>query len=145
FRRVLLRSTARAQHVHGVVRPALDGGDWVLTDRFTDSSFAYQGGGRGLDPALIAGLERSVVGVRPGLTLLLDIDVERGRARISHRDPHPDRIERERDAFFERVRSSFLDRAAAEPERFRVLDAARPVDEVVAAAVGALRAWMATA
>ena len=142
---LLLMFAARAQHVRGVVRPALDGGAWVLTDRFTDSSFAYQGGGRGLDPALIAGLERSVVGIRPGLTLLLDIDVERGRARIRHRDPHPDRIERERDAFFERVRSTFLDRAAAEPERFRVLDAARPVDEVVAAAVGALRAWMATA
>ncbi len=138
---LLLMFAARAQHVRETVLPALERGAWVLCDRFTDSSFAYQGGGRGLDAALIAVLERSVVGIRPGLTLLLDIDVAAGRARIRGRDPQPDRIERERDAFFERVRATFLSRAAAEPARFRVIDASRGVDEVVAAALGALRAF----
>ena len=127
------------------MRPALERGAWVLSDRFTDSSYAYQGGGRGLDTALIAELEWKVVGIRPGLTLLLDIDVAQGRARIRGRDPRPDRIERERDAFFERVRAAFLARAAAEPERFRVLDASRPVEEVAAEAVLALRAGMEAA
>ncbi|MGY0651486.1 dTMP kinase [Luteimonas sp. A537] len=137
---LLLMFAARAQHVRAIVQPALERGAWVLCDRFTDSSYAYQGGGRGLDAGFIAGLERRVVGIRPGLTLLLDIDVAQGRARIRSRDPQPDRIERERDAFFERVRATFLARAAAEPARFRVVDASRPVDEVVAAALAALRA-----
>ena len=139
---LLLMFASRAQHVRATVRPALERGAWVLSDRFTDSSYAYQGGGRGLDTGLIAELEWKVVGIRPGLTLLLDIDVGQGRARIRGRDPRPDRIERERDAFFERVRAAFLARAAAEPERFRVLDASRPVDEVVADALLALRAYM---
>jgi len=136
---LLLMFAARAQHVRATVLPALERGAWVLCDRFTDSSYAYQGGGRGLDRDFIAGLERRVVGIRPGLTLLLDIDVAAGRARIQGRDPRPDRIERERDAFFERVRAAFLARAADEPERFRVVDASRPVGDVVAAAVAALR------
>ena len=136
---LLLMFAARAQHVRRTVLPALQRGAWVLADRFTDSSFAYQGGGRGLDAEFIAELERRVVGVRPRLTLLLDLDVAEGRARISGRDPRPDRIERERDAFFERVRAAFLARAAAEPGRFRVVDASRPLDEVVAAALAALR------
>ena len=139
---LLLMFAARAQHVRMTVQPALERGAWVLSDRFTDSSYAYQRGGRGLDTALIAELEWRVVGIRPGLTLLLDIDVAEGRARIRGRDPRPDRIERERDAFFERVRASFLARAVAEPERFRVVDAARPLDQVVAAAVAELRAFM---
>lgn len=138
---LLLMFAARAQHLRETVVPALERGAWVLSDRFTDSSFAYQGGGRGLDPGFIGELERRVVGIRPGLTLLLDIDVARGRARIQGRDPRPDRIERERDAFFERVRAAFLARAAAEPARFRVIDASRPVDEVVASAVAALHAF----
>jgi len=142
---LLLMFAARAQHVRMTVQPALERGAWVLSDRFTDSSYAYQGGGRGLDTALIAELEWRVVGIRPGLTLLLDIDVAEGRARIRGRDPRPDRIERERDAFFERVRASFLARAAAEPERFRVVDASRPLDQVVAAAVAELRAFMEVA
>lgn len=138
---LLLMFAARAQHLHRTVLPALERGAWVLSDRFTDSSYAYQGGGRGLDAGLIQVLEQRVVGIRPGLTLLLDIDVARGRERIRGRDPDPDRIERERDGFFERVRAGFLARAAAEPERFRVIDASRPLDDVVAAAVAALRAF----
>ncbi|TWG94533.1 dTMP kinase [Luteimonas sp. J16] len=138
---LLLMFAARAQHVHETIRPALARGAWVLCDRFTDSSYAYQGGGRGIDPAWIAELERRVVGLRPGLTLLLDIDVARGRARTRGRDLVPDRIESERDDFFERVRAAYRARAAAEPARFRVIDASRPADEVAREAVRLLRQW----
>ena len=139
---LLLMFAARAQHVRETILPALKRGAWVLCDRFTDSSYAYQGGGRGLDPALIAALEREVVGIRPGLTLLLDIGVDQGRQRARGRDLVPDRIERERDEFFERVRAAYLARAAAEPARIRVLDASRPAADVAAAAVSVLREWM---
>src|SRR5690606_24752173 len=135
---LLLMFAARAQHVRETIRPALDRGAWVLCDRFTDSSFAYQGGGRGLEPGLIETLERAVVGLRPGLTILLDLDVAVGRERTRGRDLVPDRIERERDGFFERVRASYLARAAAEPGRFRVVDAAQPAPVVAEAALATL-------
>lgn len=138
---LLLMFAARAQHLHDTICPALARGAWVLCDRFTDSSYAYQGGGRGIDVAWIAELERRVVGLRPGLTLLLDVDVARGRARTRGRDLVPDRIEAERDDFFERVRAAYRARAAADPARFRVLDASRPADEVAAQAVRLLREW----
>ena len=138
---LLLMFAARAQHVRETIRPALERGAWVLCDRFTDSSYAYQGGGRGLDPALIETLERAVVGLRPGLTILLDLDVATGRERTLGRDLVPDRIERERDGFFERVRAAYRERAAAEPGRFRVIDAASPAQEVAEAALAELRAW----
>ena len=138
---LLLMFAARAQHVRETIRPALERGAWVLCDRFTDSSYAYQGGGRGLDPAWIAELERRVVGVQPGLTLLLDVDVARGRERARGRDLLPDRIESERDEFFERVRAAYRARAAADPARFRVLDASRPAAAVAAEAVRQLQAW----
>lgn len=130
---LLLVFAARAQHVQRLVRPALERGAYVVSDRFTDSSYAYQGGGRGLDPAWIAELERQVVGLLPGLTLLLDVDVRVGRSRAAGRDLFPDRIEREQDAFFERVRGSFRARAKAEPERFRLIDAGQPPAAVTAA------------
>lgn len=133
---LLLMFASRAQHVREVVQPALQRGAFVLSDRFTDSSYAYQGAGRGLDPEWIAALERRAVGVRPGLTLLLDLDVRVGRARTAGRDLWPDRIESEQDDFFERVRAGFRARAAAEPQRFRIVDAGQP-PEGVAAAVGA--------
>src|SRR5690606_23526234 len=117
---LLLMFAARAQHVRETIGPALERGAWVISDRFTDSSYAYQGGGRGLDAGFIAELERRVVGLQPGLTLLLDVDVARGRERTRGRDLHPDRIECERDEFFERVRAAYRARAAAEPARFRV-------------------------
>ena len=140
---LLLMFAARAQHVHETIAPALARGAWVLCDRFTDSSYAYQGGGRGLDPAWIAELERRVVGLRPGLTLLLDIDVGRGRERPPGRDQVPDRIEYERDEFFERVREAYRARAAGDPDRFRVIDASRPAADVADEALRLLRAWMA--
>jgi dTMP kinase len=139
---LLLMFASRAQHVRETILPALKRGAWVLCDRFTDSSYAYQGGGRGLDLVLIAALEREVVGIRPGLTLLLDVGVDEGRQRARGRDLVPDRIERERDEFFERVRAAYLARAAAEPQRIRVLDASRPAGEVADEAVSLLRAWM---
>lgn len=138
---LLLVFAARVQHVRELIEPALARGAWVLCDRYTDSSYAYQGGGRGLDAARIELLEHGFVGLRPGLTLLLDIDVARGRERTRGRDLVPDRIEGERDEFFERVRAAYLARAHAEPGRFRIIDAAPPADEVAAAAVAALHGW----
>jgi dTMP kinase len=139
---LLLMFASRAQHVRETVLPALHRGAWVLSDRFTDSSYAYQGGGRGLDAGFIAELERRVVGIDPGLTLLLDLGVPQGRDRTRGRDLYPDRIESERDEFFERVRTAYLARAQAQPERIAVIDAAPAAQEVAAAAVGRLRAYM---
>ncbi len=136
----LLMFAARAQLVREILRPSLAAGRWVLCDRYTDASYAYQGGGRGLDPALIAQLEAiATEGLQPDLTLLLDLPVAHGRER-THVRGDADRIEREDDGFFERVRQAYLTRAAAEPQRFRVLDASRPVEEVLAAAVAAVDA-----
>jgi dTMP kinase len=132
---LLLMFAARAQHVRATILPALQRGAWVICDRFTDSSFAYQGGGRGLAVEFIAELERQVVGIAPAMTLLLDIDVHEGRVRTHTRDLWPDRIEREQEDFFARARGVFLARAAAEPGRFRVIDGSRPRDEVAAEAV----------
>ncbi|MEI2794242.1 dTMP kinase [Pseudoxanthomonas sp. F11] len=141
---LLLMFASRAQHVREVVRPALRRGAFVVSDRFTDSSYAYQGAGRGLDSDWIAALERRAVGVKPGLTLLLDLDVREGRARTAGRDLWPDRIESEQDDFFERVRAGFRARAAAEPQRFRVIDAAQPPAGVAAAVEAAITAYLRT-
>jgi len=141
---LLLMFAARTQHVRETILPALERGAWVLSDRFTDSSYAYQGGGRGMDTKFIATLEERVVGIEPGLTLLLDLGVEHGRDRARNRDLQPDRIEREHDEFFERVRSTFLARAAAEPRRFRVIDATPPAHVVAAESVMHLREYMNT-
>ncbi len=135
---LLLAFAARAQHVRATVLPALQRGAWVLSDRFTDASYAYQGAGRGGDAAFIAELERRVVGIRPLMTLLLDVPVDVGLARMRGRGA-ADRIESERNEFFERVRRGYLERAAAEPKRFVVIDAAQPVEAVVAQAVASLR------
>ncbi|MFC4727066.1 dTMP kinase [Coralloluteibacterium thermophilus] len=139
---LLLAFAARAQHVRERVLPALARGAIVLSDRFTDASFAYQGGGRGIDAARIAELERWAAGVRPDLTLLLDVGVGEGLARARGRGGAPDRIEREQETFFERVRATYLARAAAEPARFRVIDAGLPQAEVVAAVEAQVRAWL---
>jgi dTMP kinase len=132
---LLLMFASRAQLVREVILPAVARGAWVLSDRFTDASFAYQGGGRGLDAGCIAELERWAAVVKPDLTFLLDVDVRQGHARLAGRDGERDRIEREREDFFERVRASYLKRAAAEPQRFRVIDAGRPADAVTKAVV----------
>ncbi len=141
---LLLMFASRAQHVREVVRPALRRGAFVVSDRFTDSSYAYQGAGRGLDPEWIAALERLAVGVKPGLTLLLDLDVREGRARTAGRDLWPDRIESEQDDFFERVRAGFRARAAADPQRVRVIDAGQPPAGVAASVDAAITAYLRT-
>ncbi len=141
---LLLMFAARAQHVREVIRPALRRGAWVLSDRFTDSSYAYQAAGRGIDEAFVAELEKRVVGIVPGLTLLLDLDVREGRARTAGRDLFPDRIESEHDDFFERVREGFRKRAANDPQRFRVIDASQSPAQVGAAVERAVDAWLDT-
>lgn len=140
---LLLVFAARAQHVRQVIQPALRRGAYVVCDRFTDSSYAYQGGGRGLDPAWIADLERRAVGLLPGLTLLLDVDVAVGRARANGRDLWPDRIESEQDDFFQRVRAVFRQRAAQDPLRYRLIDASQGQAGVAGAVVAAVDAWLA--
>lgn len=134
---LLLMFASRAQHVASVVKPALARGAWVLSDRFTDASHAYQGGGRGVDGATIAMLESRFVGVQPGLTLLLDVPVAVGRARAQGRAA-PDRIESEADGFFERVRGAYRDLATQQPRRFRIIDASQPAERVAVDAVAAL-------
>lgn len=140
---LLLVFAARAQHVQRVVRPALQRGAFVISDRFTDSSYAYQGAGRGLDPQWIADLERRAVGLLPGMTLLLDVDVAVGRARANGRDLWPDRIETEQDDFFQRVRAQFRQRAQQDPERFRMIDASQDQTGVAAQVRAAVSDWLA--
>jgi dTMP kinase len=130
---LLLMFAARAQLVRELIQPALVRGAWVLCDRFTDASYAYQGGGRGLDSGDIADLERWAAEIKPDLTFLLDVDVHQGHARLSTRAGERDRIEREHEDFFERVRATYLQRAALEPQRFRVVDAGQSPESVLRA------------
>ena len=142
---LLLMFASRAQLVREVIEPALSTGQWVLCDRFADASYAYQGGGRGQPTQRIAELEHwACDGVKPDLTLLLDLPVATGRARAAGRGD-ADRIEVEADAFFERVRASYRERAAAEPERFRVIDASQSPAAVLRAATQALAALLGEA
>lgn len=138
---LLLMFASRAQLVREIIAPALARGAIVLSDRFTDASFAYQGGGRGIDMGRIAELERWVTAVKPDLTFLLDLPVPQGLARARGRGPG-DRIEHEADEFFERARASYLQRAAAEPARWRVINASQPVDAVLRALDQALTQWL---
>ncbi|RUL79764.1 dTMP kinase [Dyella choica] len=134
---LLLMFASRAQLVRERIVPALEAGQWVLCDRYVDASYAYQGGGRGQPIERIAQLEGwACDGVKPDLTLLLDLPVSTGRARAARRGA-ADRIETEADAFFERVRQTYRERAQAEPQRFRVIDASLPQDRVLKAAIAA--------
>lgn len=133
---LLVMFAARAVHLDTLVRPALERGEWVLCDRFTDASHAYQGAGRGIPAHIIRALEQLVQrGLTPDLTLLLDLPVEAGleRARARRGAAAADRFEREGVAFFERVRARFLEIAASEPERVKVIDALAPLQSVRAA------------
>ena len=137
---VLLMFAARARHLEEVIRPALAAGRWVVCDRFTDASFAYQGGGRGANRALLDTLKNEIQqGLEPDLTLLLDAPLDIGASRISNRTH--DHFEREQRPFFERVRAAYLTLAAQYPERIKVIDAAMPLPQVqrqIEAEVGAL-------
>ena len=147
---LLLMFAARAQHIASVIEPALVAGRWVVCDRFTDATYAYQGGGRGVSHDKIARLESWVQGeLRPDFTLLLDTSVEVGMARASQRG-ELDRFEQEQAAFFERVRQCYLDMADQYPARYRVIDASAPLavvqgelSDVMSAIVGSFIAGTA--
>lgn len=127
---LLLMFASRALHVNNVIQPALAAGTWVICDRFTDSTRAYQGGGRGFPQQDIDRLADWVHGdLRPDLTILLDAPVEMGMRRAGRRG-EPDRIEIERDGFFNRVRACYLQLAAAEPDRFVIVDASQDLEAV---------------
>ncbi|EKZ96680.1 MAG: dTMP kinase [Burkholderiaceae bacterium] len=126
----LLMFAARREHIAEVIEPALARGDWVISDRFTDATFAYQGGGRGLALDRLAALEQWVQGgLQPDLTLLFDVPLETASARLAGAR-EPDKFEAESRAFFERTRTEYLRRAAEAPQRFRVIDATRSIDEI---------------
>ena len=128
----LLMFAARREHLDKVIRPALERGDWVVCDRFSDATFAYQGGGRGLEQSKLEILETWVQqGLQPDLTLLFDVPTEVARGRLTTAGNAPDRFEQEKEAFFARVRSAYLDRAARHPQRITVIDATRALPEIV--------------
>lgn len=128
---LMLMVAARVQHVRTKIEPALAAGQWVVSDRFFDASYAYQGGGRGLDMARIARLhDWAISGFAPDLTLLLDVPVALGKARVAGRGEAQTRFEDEQMAFYERVRQAYLARAAAEPQRVVVIDASHTPDGV---------------
>jgi len=136
---LLLMFAARSIHVTNLIRPALARGEWVICDRFTDATRAYQGGGRGLDAAGIEALATLVhADLTPDLTLLLDLPVELGLARAQARHGQADRFEQERGPFFARVRATYLTLAHAEPRRFCIVDAGRELPAVQAAVATAL-------
>jgi dTMP kinase len=127
---LLLMFAARAQHLHQVILPALEKGSWVLCDRFTDATYAYQGGGRGIAAGRIRVLEDWLQqGFQPDMTLLLDLPIELGMKRAGKRGAL-DRFEQEQKVFFEQVREAYLDRARQDPERFRIIDAGQELAAV---------------
>lgn len=141
---LLLMFAGRAQHLDQVILPSLDAGKWVVCDRFTDATYAYQGAGRGMDGTLIEHLEHLVQGVlRPDLTLILDIPVEIGLKRASDRSA-PDRFEQEQVEFFERVRQGYLNTAGKDPQRYAVIDASQSLDGVQFDIKAVLETFLAT-
>ncbi len=127
---LLLVFAARAQHIERLIKPALASGKWVVCDRFTDATFAYQGGGRGLDISVIEELQSMVQGsLRPDLTIILDLDPKTGMARVAKRGAL-DRFEQEELDFFDKVRQTYLDIAKAEPQRCAVIDATQDLEAV---------------
>lgn len=127
---LLLMFAARAQHLNELIIPALEAGQWVLSDRFTDATYAYQGGGRGLSRDKIAQLEQFVQGeLRPDATILLDIPVELGMQRVRNRG-EVDRFEQEQMSFFNRIRETYLQLAGDNPQRFHIVDTQPQIEEV---------------
>jgi dTMP kinase len=139
----LLMFGARQIHIDNLIRPSLTRGEWVICDRFTDATHAYQGGGRGVDRALIDQLAQAVHGdLWPDCTLLLDVPVRVGLERMQARRGAVDRFEIESPQFFDRVRSRYLELARAHPQRFRIVDATAKLDEVCDAALAALESCL---
>jgi dTMP kinase len=140
---LLLMFAARAQHLAQVIKPALDAGKYVLCDRFTDATYAYQGGGRGVPVDRIAQLEAFVQGdLRPDLTILLDLPVAQGMLRAGERSA-PDRFEQEQHDFFEKVRTAYLSMADQFPQRYRIIDAGQPLEQVQASITATLNDFLA--
>lgn len=138
---LLMMFASRAEHLDKVIKPALEKGQWVLCDRFTDATYAYQGGGRGIDFKRIEILEDYVQGpCRPDLTLLLDAPIEVGRERANKRSA-PDRFEKEQVDFFNKVREAYLKRATNDPARMKVIDAALELDAVKAQITEQIKAF----
>lgn len=128
---LLLMFAARAEHIAQVIKPALEQGNWVLCDRFVDATFAYQGGGRGVEYQRIKTLaDWTLQGLMPDLTLLFDLPVEVGLQRVKQRQQATDRFEQEQKAFFEKIRESYLHSAIAEPERLKVVDSNLPIASI---------------
>ncbi|MGZ0018728.1 dTMP kinase [Nitrosomonas sp. wSCUT-2] len=135
----LLMFAARREHLDKVILPALVQGQWVISDRFTDASFAYQGGGRGLDQAKLGILEQWVQdALQPDLTLYFDVSVEVGQQRVN-RIKDADRFEQEQAGFFQRVRNAYLDRARQFPQRIQIIDSSRDLADVKAAVEQAIQ------
>lgn len=141
---LLLMFASRAQLIEQFIKPALSAGTWVVSDRYVDASFAYQGGGRQMDKDAIATLDRLVVNdLYPDLTLLMDVPAELGQARAFSRGQEKDRIEQEKMDFFTRVRQAYLARAEQDPDRIKVIDASKPLAEVNAQIDAILTAFLA--
>ena len=128
---LLLIFAARAEHVEKVIKPALERGEWVLSDRFIDATFAYQGGGRGIKQQRINEIASWTLNdLKPDLTLLFDLPVELGKQRVLSRNQEIDRFEQEKLEFFEKIRSCYLQRATNEPQRIKVIDSSRSIAEI---------------
>jgi dTMP kinase len=125
---LLLMFAARAEHIEQVIKPALLRGEWVLCDRFVDATFAYQGGGRGIERERIEAIsEWTLKGLQTDLTFLFDLPVEQGQARVIKRQQEKDRFEQEKAVFFQQIRNCYLERAAIEPSRIKVIDSSRDI------------------
>lgn len=128
---LLLMFAARAEHVEQVINPALERGDWVLSDRFVDATFAYQGGGRGIDLKRISTLaDWTLQGLQTDITFLFDLPVEVGQQRVLSRNQGVDRFEQEKVEFFQKIRQRYLERALQEPSRIKVIDASKSIVDI---------------
>jgi len=128
---LLLMFSARAEHVARVIKPALEQGEWVISDRFTDATFAYQGGGRGISQQRISELANwTLKGLKPDLTLLFDLPVEVGQKRVLSRNQGVDRFEQEKLDFFQKIRTCYLERAKQEPNRIKVIDSSQSIADI---------------
>lgn len=142
---LLLMFAARAQHLQEKILPALAQGQWVVSDRFTDATYAYQGAARGIAFERIAEIENWVQkGTFPDTTFVFDLPIEVGMARVASRGGQTDRFEQERHDFFEKVRDAYLKRAAQAPERYQVLDASQPLESVQSQIESRLQALLET-
>lgn len=128
---LLLMFAARAEHIEHVIKPALARGEWVLCDRFVDATFAYQGGGRGIERERIQTIsDWTLKGLQTDLTFLFDLPVEQGQARVIKRQQQKDRFEQEKAVFFQKIRDCYLERAAQEPNRIKLIDSSRDIDAI---------------